>query len=74
MEVLVHRITIRVHLVMAFKNPEILKYLIKITVINANGKKERGGEGVTRDVLSTFWQEFYRVFSIGSKEKWNGKL
>lgn len=69
-EVLVHRTTIRVDLVMAFKNPEILKYCIKFSVINANGKKEKGtGEGVTRDVLSTFWQEFYTVLSIGSKEK-----
>lgn len=39
-------------------------------LIDERGKIEEGdGEGVTRDIIATFWQQFFSSAAIGDKEK-----
>ena len=69
-EVIVHRSMIRHDIIDVFKDPEILKHRLNITVINANGYPEKGeGAGVLRDVLTNFWHEFFISLSAGGTEK-----
>ena len=53
-----------------FNDPNILESTLNFSVKDANGHEEKGvGKGVTLDVLTQFWQEFFTVLTIGSSEK-----
>ena len=44
--------------------------LAGMKLIDERGKIEEGdGEGVTRDIIATFWQQFFSSAVIGDKEK-----
>ena len=44
--------------------------LAGMRVVDERGKVEEGeGEGVTRDIIATFWQQFFSSAAIGDKEK-----
>ncbi|XP_046849833.1 uncharacterized protein LOC124443383 [Xenia sp. Carnegie-2017] len=50
-----HRLMIHHDIIDVFKDAEILKHRLNITVINANGYPKKGeGAGVLRDVLTNF--------------------
>ena len=52
-----------------FSDPEILKYDLQVTFINVHGEAEEDqGIGLNRDMLSSFWMEFYTAFSIGVQQ------
>ena len=43
---------------------------VTFTVIGSNGEEEPAvGTGVTRDVISEFWSEFYEMRTVGSDIK-----
>ena len=53
-----------------FNDPNILEYTLNFSVKDANGHEEKGvGKGVTLDVLTHFWQQFFTVLTIESSEK-----
>ena len=57
-------------LIKEFKDKEILNYTLNIRVISSNGALEKGeGIGVTREILSLFWQSFFTSLAVGAKEK-----
>lgn len=69
-EVSVHRTNILRDIIDIFMGSNIFNYVLNATVINANGNNEAGvGQGVFRDVLTHFWQEFFTSVSIGGTEK-----
>ena len=53
-----------------FKDAKILEYDLEITMIGQDGKKEEGkGAGVTREVLTSFWNECFSSLTSGALEK-----
>ena len=68
--VTIYRTNIRADLINVFNCPNILDFVLDVTVIDANGNEEKGkGKGVMLDVLTHFWQEFFTAYSAGSNEK-----
>ena len=68
-EVYIHRSRLKEDLVKTFMvgDPHCLAGM---KVIDERGKVEEGdGEGVTRDIIATFWQQFFSAAAIGDKEK-----
>ena len=66
----VHRSTLRNDVIEIFKDPEIFKYKLVATIMDAQGKLEKGeGRGVFLEVLSQFWQECFTSFMVGRIEK-----
>ena len=67
---MIHRVNLRNDVISIFSDKDIFKYDLDVTFINQKGDLEEGkGQGVTREMLSSFWGEFYTSFSIGSKQK-----
>lgn len=65
-----HRATMKWDILKIFTNPEILKYDLQVTFINVHGEAEEGqGIGLSREMLSSFWMEFYTSFSIGVQQR-----
>ena len=53
-----------------FKNQDWHRGLSSFRVIDERGRLEEGeGSGVTRDVITTFWQQIFAATSLGDKEK-----
>ena len=66
----VHRSTFRNDVIEIFKDPEIFKYKLLATIMDAQGKLEKGeGRGVFLEFLSQFWQECFTSFMVGRIEK-----
>ena len=64
-----HRTTMKWDILKIFSDPEILKYDLQITFINVHGEAEEGqGIGLSREMLSSFWMEFYTAFSVGVQQ------
>ena len=69
-DILVHRTNVMKDLIKEFKDKEILNYNLNVRVIASNGALEKGeGIGVTREILSLFWQSFFTSLAVGAKEK-----
>lgn len=69
-DILVHRTNVMKDLIKEFKDKEILDYNLNIRVIASNGALEKGeGKGVTREILTLFWQSFFTCLAVGAKEK-----
>lgn len=58
-------------LINEFLYAEILSRQLKIIMVDDRGNEEKGvdSNGVYRDALSNFWQEFYISCSLGEREK-----
>ena len=57
-------------LLQILKDPEILHCNLDITIVAHNGREEEGkGQGVLREVLTSFWTECFRCLTVGSMEK-----
>ena len=68
--VTVHRTNIKNDLIVLFQDPNILSNVLMFTVIGFNGLPEKGeGVGVAREVLTSFWQQFFDSLAIGVLEK-----
>ncbi|XP_028412414.1 uncharacterized protein LOC114535234 [Dendronephthya gigantea] len=68
--VTVHRTTIKKDMIILFQDPDILSNLLMFTVVGFNGLPEKGeGVGVARDVLTSFWQQFFDSLAVGVQEK-----
>ena len=69
-DILVHRTNVMKDLIKEFKDKEILNYNLNLRVIASNGALEKGeGRGVTREILTFFWQSFFTSLAVGAKEK-----
>ncbi|XP_066927273.1 uncharacterized protein [Clytia hemisphaerica] len=69
-EIVVRRSHIRDDLIQEFEQEDILKKKLKFGCIMLNGSLERGqGDGVERDVISSFFNEFYESCCVGATEK-----
>ena len=67
---LIHRVNLHNDVISIFSDKDIFKYDLDVTFINQKGDPEEGkGQGLTREMLSSFWGEFYASFSIGFKRK-----
>ena len=68
-EVYIHRSCIKEDLIKVFMG-EDSHGLAGMRVVDERGKVEEGeGQGVTRDIIATFWQQFFSSAAIGDKEK-----
>lgn len=57
-------------MIATFKEQGIFHMNLDVTFIGYNGKMEEGkGEGVFRDALSTFWNQFFNSLAVGAQEK-----
>ena len=58
-------------LIEAFKDEELARAEVKITMVDGRGKDEIGEDvqGVFRDALAIFWEEFYLRCTVGVREK-----
>ena len=66
----VHRTRLKEDLISFFKNQDSAGDLSSFRVIDERGRLEEGeGSGVTRDVITTFWQQIFAATSIGDREK-----
>ena len=53
-----------------FKEPGILHKNIDATFIGYNGREEAGqGDGVFRDAITAFWNQFFNSLAVGAQEK-----
>ncbi|XP_028417758.1 uncharacterized protein LOC114542297 [Dendronephthya gigantea] len=69
-DMLIHRTNVMKDLIKEFKDKEILNYNLNLRVIASNGALEKGeGRGVTREILTLFWQSFFISLAVGTKEK-----
>lgn len=69
-DIVVHRSTILRDLIREFDEQDALKFNYNIRVIGNNGELEKGeGNGVLREVLSIFWQNFFTSLALGASEK-----
>ena len=68
--IIVHRELIRDEIVEIFQDPDILKYILHVTIIGNDGNPEKGeGRGVTLDMLTNFWQHVFDSLTVGTQEK-----
>ena len=66
--VVVHRARIKEDLVSIFQSD--VKATLSFRVVDLQGRMEVGeGEGVARDIISTFWQQLFSSATIGDVEK-----
>ncbi len=57
-------------MIATFKEEGVLQRNIDVTLIGYNGKVEIGkGDGVFRDALTTFWNQFFNSLAVGAQEK-----
>ena len=65
-----HHGNVMMEMIRCFKDPELMRYNITVTVIDPKGTEEAGtGEGVWRDVLTEFWVDFYETCTTGDEMK-----
>ena len=65
-----HRTILKDDMIATFKEEGILHKNIDVTLIGYNGKVEKGkGDGVFRDALATFWNQFFSSLAVGAQEK-----
>lgn len=70
LQVTIHRALLKNDMLQVFKDPEILHYNLDITVIAHNGREEEGkGQGVIKEVLTSFWNECFSSLTVGAVEK-----
>ena len=68
-DVVPHRLQLKSELIDIFKQDDILSYDIRVTLIDPRGQEELGtGEGVIRDVLCSFFNEFITSNTVGCDE------
>ena len=71
-DILVHRANILKDVIEKFKDPTILEstQTYNVIIIDERGQVEAGrGTGVTREVVSLFWNQFYPSLSTGANRK-----
>jgi len=68
-ESLIHRSQLKTDMFGEFNTNEVLRKHLHFGVIGHNGELEKGtGDGVTREVISTFFDEFYSSCCVGADE------
>ena len=68
-EILVHRTKLRQDLINEFDSNEILQKTINFGIVGYDGKLESGqGDGIQREVISTFFEDFYGACCTGATE------
>ena len=66
----IRRTFIKLDVIQAFKDPLLNTSSINIISIDQRGREEEGsGVGVTRELLTSFWQEIWKSTSMGCEEK-----
>ena len=66
----VHRSRIRSDMIEHFKDPAVLTLHLLFSIIDERGNPEQGtGDGVYREVFSSFWLEFSNSMTIGERER-----
>lgn len=55
MQIKLHRVNLLDEMILQFKDPLILNYPLKYSLVNERGRDE---DGVSRDVCTAFWNEF----------------
>ena len=69
-EVLIHRSHVLKDIIDEFKDPAIVGCTLSIAIVDERGNIEDGrGSGVTREVVSLFWQQFFPALTMGATEK-----
>jgi hypothetical protein len=69
-EIIINRPKIREDLLFEFEYKEILSKKLNFGIMGFNGKLEAGqGIGVEREIMSSFFNEFYQSCCIGASEK-----
>lgn len=69
-EVVVHRNMLKSELIVLFSSDDIFMYELRFKVINERGEEEKGrGSGVTRDIICSFFSDFYSSNTEGREEK-----
>ena len=64
------RALLKEDVISTFKEPGILHKSIDAIFIGYNGREEAGqGDGVFRDALTTFWNQFFNSLAVGAQEK-----
>jgi hypothetical protein len=70
LELKLHRGNVMMELIKYFKDPDILKKDLTVRMINSNGQAEEGiGEGVLRDAITEFWNNFLETCTVGHSVK-----
>lgn len=65
-----HRAVLKDDMIATFTEEGIFHMNIDVTLIGYNGTEEAGrGDGVFRDALATFWNQFFNSLSVGAQEK-----
>ena len=65
-----HRSKIKNDMIATFKEKGIFQMNLDVALIGYDGKMEEGkGEGVFRDALSAFWNQFFNSLAVGAQEK-----
>ena len=66
----IHRGNCLIELISYFKDPAVIFADINVIMVLPNGKdEEAAGDGVFRDCLTEFWQDFYDQCCIGNQAK-----
>ena len=66
----VRRTFIKLDVIQAFKDPLLNTSSVNIIFIDQRGREEEGsGVGVTRELLTSFWEEIWKSTSLGCEEK-----
>jgi len=69
-EILIHRSNLKNDLIQEFSTDEVLPKKLSFGIVGTDGKLEEGqGTGVEREVLSSFFEEFYDSCCTGASEK-----
>lgn len=65
-----HRALLKDDLIELFSDPTMINVNLNVTVIGNDGNIEDGiGEGVIREILTSFWQLVYHSLTVGTQEK-----
>lgn len=68
--VILHRALLKENMIETFKQPDILQMNLDVAFIGNDGSVEEGrGDGVFRDALTTFWNQFFNSLTVGGQEK-----
>ena len=65
-----HRALLKDYIIELFSEPTILNVNLDVTLIGNDGNPEDGvGEGIVKEVLTSFWQQVHNLLTVGSQEK-----
>ena len=69
-DVILHRLNLKTELLKVFQQDDILEYGLRFSLIDPRGQEEYGsGDGVSRDVFCSFFNEFLASYTLGRQDK-----